>query len=75
MATPPPVKIWQERGLWYVQLRSEATALSFPTREEAIAYSTSVFTDGSSPARAETQRGDVPLVPEKPDEQNQKHGD
>lgn len=73
MAVPPPAKIWQERGMWFVQLQSDATALSFPTREEAIAYSTSVFTDGSSAARAETQRGDVPL-PAKPDGRNHRHG-
>ena len=57
----PPARIWQERGKWLVQLDPAATVLSFPTREEAIAYSTSVFSDGRSAARAETQRGDVPL--------------
>jgi hypothetical protein len=60
-AKPPPAKIWQERGKWLVQLNAMATVISFATREEAIAYSTSVFTDGASAARAETQRGDVAL--------------
>ena len=60
-AKPPPAKIWQERGKWLVQMNAMATVITFATREEAIAYSTSVFRDGASAARAETQRGNVPL--------------
>lgn len=62
MPVTPPVKIWQERGQWLVQRHTAGTVVSFATRDEAIAYSTSEFTDGPSAARAETQRGDVPLV-------------
>lgn len=60
-AKPPPAKIWQERGKWLVQMNAMATVISFATREEAIAYSTSAYTDGASAARAETQRGDVAM--------------
>jgi hypothetical protein len=59
----PPVKIWEEHGRWFVQVQLTGTAMSFATREEAIAYTISVFSDGGSGARAENPRGHDPLIP------------
>jgi hypothetical protein len=51
--------VWQEQDGWHVRVRHDGEVRVFATRDEAISYSTSTFTDGATAARAETQRGDV----------------
>ena len=62
--------VWQEADGWHVRVREGGDVHVFATRDEAISYSTSTFTDGATAARAETQRGDVATievqVPERP---------
>lgn len=67
---PPDQTVWQEADGWHVRTAPEAPVTVFKTREEAIAFSVSAFTDGGSSARAETMSGDTQLPqdpPEKPD--------
>lgn len=61
--TIQPADVWQESGRWFVQNRADGIAQSFATRDEAIAYSNSAFTDGPTPARAEAERGDLVAIP------------
>jgi hypothetical protein len=51
--------VWQEQDGWHVRVRHGGAVRIFATRDEAISYSTSTFTDGATAAQAETQRGDV----------------
>lgn len=51
--------MWQEADGWHVRVRDDGVVKVFATRDEAISYSTSAFTDGATSARAEAQRGDV----------------
>lgn len=62
MTVNPLVKIWQENGRWLLQRHPDGPAVSFATRDEAIAFSASDHTDGPTAARAETQRGDMSLA-------------
>jgi len=68
--------VWQENDGWHVRVRQGGQTRVFATRDEAISYSTSTFTDGASAARAETQRGDVSptteQTPERPPERGGK---
>lgn len=59
--TPPPgtPTVWQEADGWHVRVRQDGAVRVFATRDEAISYSTSTFTDGATSAQAEAQRGDV----------------
>lgn len=62
--------VWQEADGWHVRARQGGDVHVFATRDEAIAHSSSTFTDGATAARAETQRGDVApkevATPERP---------
>lgn len=51
--------VWQDKDGWHVRVRLDGEVRVFATRDEAISFSTSAFTDGPTAARAETQRGDV----------------
>lgn len=51
--------MWQEADGWHVRVRQDGAVTVFATRDEAISYSTSTFTDGATSAQAEAQRGDV----------------
>jgi hypothetical protein len=51
--------VWQEKDGWHVRAREGGHVHVFATRDEAISYSTSTFTDGATAARADTQRGDI----------------
>ena len=66
--------VWQEADGWHVRAHPGEEVQVFATRDEAISYSTSTFTDGATAARADAQRGDVattdvplPDLPSAPD--------
>ena len=66
--------VWQEPNGWHVRANQGGEVHVFATRDEAISYSSSTFTDGATAARADTQRGDVattdvqlPDLPSAPD--------
>lgn len=44
--------MWQEADGWHVRVRQDGAVTVFATRDEAISYSTSTFTDGATPAQA-----------------------
>lgn len=56
---PRTPMVWQEADGWHVRVRHDGAVTVFATRDEAISFSTSTFTDGASSARAEAQRGDI----------------
>ncbi|MBA3699931.1 MAG: hypothetical protein H0W78_13870 [Planctomycetes bacterium] len=66
--------VWQEVDGWHVRVRQGGEVEVFATRDEAISYSTSTFTDGATAARAETQRGDVAPTTEQAQERPPEHG-
>ncbi|HEX3134327.1 MAG TPA: hypothetical protein VHX44_12185 [Planctomycetota bacterium] len=51
--------VWQELDGWHVRVHHAGAVRVFATRDEAISFSTSTYTDGATAARAETQRGEV----------------
>jgi len=58
---PPDQTVWQENDGWHVRLKPDGPITVFKTRDEAIAFSVSAFTDGGSAARAETMSGDAQM--------------
>jgi hypothetical protein len=69
MSNEQAAAVWQEADGWHVRTRHPEgpdAVRVFKTRDEAIAYSESVFADGATSARAETQRGAAPLPPQPP---------
>jgi hypothetical protein len=54
-------EIWvlQSGEDWHVEHVTDGIVLIFTNRDEAIAYTASLFFDGPSQSRAETQRGDL----------------
>ena len=53
--------VWQEADGWHVRVHQDGVVKVFATRDEAISFSTSAFTDGPTSSRAQTQRGEVTM--------------
>ncbi len=70
MSTEPTAQtVWQEKDGWHVRPKPGEPVTVFKTRDEAIAFSVSAFTDGGSAARAETMSGDA-QTPSNPPEKS-----
>jgi hypothetical protein len=54
-------EVWvlQSGESWHVGHRKDGAVLVFSTRDDAIAYTMSLYFDGPSESRSETQRGDL----------------
>lgn len=71
MSDPESPNVWQEQDGWHVRIAPDGPVTVFKTRDEAIAFTVSGFTDGGSAARAETMSGDAQM-PTDPPEDNDK---
>lgn len=60
-AIPPlgPPTAWQDADGWHVRVSQDGVLVLFATRDEAISYYASTFTDGATSAQADAQRGDI----------------
>lgn len=62
--TSSPYKIWQDNQGWHIKNNQTGKTAVFKSKDEAIAWSSTMVVDGMSAARADIQSGDVHMPPD-----------